>query len=474
MSQQPNPIVSHGEEADLGGVGGGASSFAGGLLPGDVHVNHTPGAKLLCQLMWEYYDGMDKVDLDCSAICFDETGTIMDAVYYNCLSILDGCIVHSGDSREGAKDGVDESITVDLDHLPVSAKVIVFVINAHSGGTLDSVESANAEFLDDAGGGSSTPVGSITLGTGAAAEARSKHTALIMGAVYRSGTDQNWYLRSLQQPEFGFNFNDCLIPIRHIVDTMLDEGMKYERVLSGEKTFDMKKGDIAVLPPGTRSVAIGLGWTTRENLDLDGSVVLVGSVFPNQPILIDTVMYSKTEYKNKHTGKVCVKHSGDNLTGEGDGDDETINVMLAYLPDEVKSLVFVVNVFTSGGTFNQCRDSYVALRADSDHDATDGKVLAKFTINGNIPTPGLVFARLERNPDGEGWAFETIGEGCFGKTATMPECMDVVLKKKPGVDIPRNSGGAGADNRSTPGRRRRMSQDDGRGGSSGGGCCVIS
>ena len=144
MSQQPNPIVSHGEEADLGGVGGGASSFAGGLLPGDVHVNHTPGAKLLCQLMWEYYDGMDKVDLDCSAICFDETGTIMDAVYYNCLSILDGCIVHSGDSREGAKDGVDESITVDLDRLPVSAKVIVFVINAHSGGTLDSVESANA------------------------------------------------------------------------------------------------------------------------------------------------------------------------------------------------------------------------------------------------------------------------------------------------------------------------------------------
>ena len=67
-------------------------------------------------------------------------------------------------------------------------------------------------------------------------------TALIMAGVYRYSEDGKWHLRTIGKPAMGFNFNDSLDTIRSISDTMLDDGMKYERVLSNAgPTFDMKK-----------------------------------------------------------------------------------------------------------------------------------------------------------------------------------------------------------------------------------------
>ena len=161
---------------------------------------------------------------------------------------------------------------------------------------------------------------------------------------------------------------------------------------------------------------------------------------------VATVMYSKTVYNNAN-GVTCVKHSGDNLTGAGDGDDETINILLDEVPEEISSMVFVVNVFTMNGSFAQCSDSYVALRADTDGDATDGHILAKFEINGDIKCSGLIFARLVRvgTSSGRRWAFETMGEGSWGRSAVDREVLNVVLKKTPGIDIPRNSGAKAAN-----------------------------
>ena len=56
--------------------------------------------------------------------------------------------------------------------------------------------------------------------------------------------------------------------------------------------------------------------------------------------------------------------------------------------------MFVVNVYTSSGSFDQCHDSYIALRADTDHDASDGKTIAKFRLGAHIQTRGIVFAKV--------------------------------------------------------------------------------
>ena len=127
-------------------------------------------------------------------------------------------------------------------------------------------------------------------------------------------------------------------------------------------------------------------------------------------------------------------HSGDNLTGDGSGDDEVINIRLDLCPAEVEEIVFVVNVFNGTGGFRDCYNSYIALRADSDHDASDGRNLAEFKIGANIPTRGLIFAKLLKHH--EGWSFRAIGEGCGGNHVDTAACLDVLLGRKPGVDIP--------------------------------------
>jgi stress response protein SCP2 len=64
-----------------------------------------------------------------SAICFDQSGVFQDAVYYNQLSIFNGALTHSGDSKEGLADGVDESIAVDVDTLPDNISYIVMSVS---------------------------------------------------------------------------------------------------------------------------------------------------------------------------------------------------------------------------------------------------------------------------------------------------------------------------------------------------------
>jgi tellurium resistance protein TerZ len=88
------------------------------------------------------------VDLDVTAVLYDNTGTIVDACYYSQLEICSGAVKHSGDNRTGEGAGDDEVITLDLDALDGAIKVIMFVVTAHSGGSFASVESARWELRD--------------------------------------------------------------------------------------------------------------------------------------------------------------------------------------------------------------------------------------------------------------------------------------------------------------------------------------
>lgn len=396
-----------------------------------------------------------------SAIVFSEVGEVMDACYYNKLSAMGNCLTHSGDNRDGAGEGYDETISIDLDDLPVNAKVIMFCVNAHSGGNFSHVESAFAEFVDIQEDGSKKAIGEVNIGASSMMVNGHKivFTALIMAGVYRHTESGKWHLRTIAKPAMGFNFTDSLDTIRGISDTMLDEGMKYERVLTNKgPTFDMKKGDIGVLPANTKSVAIGLGWTVSGGLDLDASAMIVGGYDEETGFrkYLGCVMYSSTVFDGAGNARTpFVKHSGDNTTGAGDGDDEVINVRLDLAPPEAQAVIFVVNVYTSGGSFDRCRNSYVALRADTDHDASDGKTIAKFRLGSQIHTRGILFAKLFRH--GNGWAFEAMGLGCDGQTATSAECKEVILEQRPGIDIPSLS----------------ISEAT-QGGSDSGSCCIVS
>src|SRR5690606_4139696 len=90
--------------------------------------------------------------------------------------------------------------------------------------------------------------------------------------------------------------------------------------------------------PNLTAVAVGLGWdvraTTGVDFDLDASALMAGD---NGKVLSDQHFVF---YNNLRSPDGAVEHTGDNLTGEGDGDDESINVGLVAVPQNVKSIVF--------------------------------------------------------------------------------------------------------------------------------------
>jgi stress response protein SCP2 len=153
-------------------------------------------------------------------------------------------------------------------------------------------------------------------------------------------------------------------------------------------------------PPLTR-VRMGLGWDTGmgENIDLDASCILYDA--RNKDV-------DKVWFMSKKGDKGNVRHSGDNLTGEGEGDDETIVVDLQKLSSNVQSLVFVVNSF-SGQKFTAVRNAFCRLVDD-----TNNQELVRFDLSDSKPQTGLVMCKIQRGPGG--WVMTAIGEFHDGKT----------------------------------------------------------
>ncbi|CAM9468081.1 unnamed protein product, partial [Heterosigma akashiwo] len=114
---------------------------------------------------------------------------------------------------------------------------------------------------------------------------------------------------------------------------------------------------------------------------------------------------------------------GDNLTGEGSGDDETVLVDLDQVPPHVHHLAFTVNIYSDGRTFAEVFDSYIRMLGPG------GQVLARYELGEHLTARGLFFACLSRSEGadgGGGWRFRAVGEMVDGKRGTDAECFEDV------------------------------------------------
>lgn len=168
-------------------------------------------------------------------------------------------------------------------------------------------------------------------------------------------------------------------------------------------------------------VSMGLGWDVRKakgffarlsgaggDIDLDASVLL----FDANRKLIDQVWFQQLKSRDG-----SIVHSGDNRTGAGDGDDETIAVDLTKLPASVQTLVFTVNSFL-GDSFDRIDNAYCRIV-----DTTNGRELARYDLTGSGSHTGQVMATLKRGANG--WDMKALGERTTGRT--FAEMMSVVL-----------------------------------------------
>ena len=158
-------------------------------------------------------------------------------------------------------------------------------------------------------------------------------------------------------------------------------------------------------------ITMGLGWDDKitkgffgmgakdQEIDLDASCVL----FDEAKNPLDAIYFGQLVSKDG-----SIKHSGDNRTGAGDGDDEQIVVDLSRVPATVKSILFVVNSFT-GQNFSQIENAYCRVV-----DAASGKELARYDLSCTGEHTAMLMAKVYLH-SGE-WKMHAIGDNTSGKT----------------------------------------------------------
>lgn len=157
---------------------------------------------------------------------------------------------------------------------------------------------------------------------------------------------------------------------------------------------------------GLAAVTVGLGWdirtTTGADFDLDAAALVVD---PAGKVLSDKHFVF---FNNLSSADGSVVHTGDNLTGEGEGDDEQIKVNLPGVPTEADKVVFVVSIYDADNrrhNFGQVRGAFIRVVNDA-----DSRELARYDLTEDSSTEtAMVFGEAYRN--GADWKFRAIGQG---------------------------------------------------------------
>jgi tellurium resistance protein TerD len=158
--------------------------------------------------------------------------------------------------------------------------------------------------------------------------------------------------------------------------------------------------------PGLQAVLVGLGWDARTtsgaDFDLDASALMVGTsgkIVSDQHFIF---------FNNLKSPDGSVEHMGDNLTGEGEGDDEVIKVNLVGVPAEVDKIVVTVSIYDAENrqqSFGQVRNAYIRVVNQADN-----AELTRYDLSEDASTEtAMIFGELYRS-SGD-WKFRAVGQG---------------------------------------------------------------
>mmetsp|Transcript_98914 Transcript_98914/g.156512 ORF Transcript_98914/g.156512 Transcript_98914/m.156512 type:complete len:427 (-) Transcript_98914:205-1485(-) len=338
--------------------------------------------------------GGRSVDLDLQCIVVDFSGAIIDCAYYNNLKAV-RAITHSGDEAVGKPDNIEEMVWVNLQKLPPNVAMLIFVVAAYSGGSLKDITNGRLHIMEER---ESSEIAVLDL-------ERSSASVNIAAAMFRNPLDGSgprnswsWSLRIVSEMvQEGRHFMDVLPQLSGVIRSFLSHAPQKQKV-----AFAMEKGGVLDLPQSLGQITVGLGWDVDEGeVDLDVSAVLMDK----NGIDLEAVFFGRLE-SELHG----IQHTGDNLTGEGDGDDEQILVHLDRIGDSVEQIFFVVNIYTPQKTFNQVAEPFCRIL-----DNSSGSELCRYSLRDAGSESGLIIAKIAREA-GDRWGFHALGLPCRGRT----------------------------------------------------------
>jgi len=161
--------------------------------------------------------------------------------------------------------------------------------------------------------------------------------------------------------------------------------------------------------PNLKRITVGLGWDARStsgaDFDLDASAILLteaGKVRGNQDFIF---------YNQLRSPDGSVEHTGDNLTGEGEGDDEAVNIDLGAVPQDIKKIIFPVTIHDADSrqqNFGMVRNAFIRI-VNQD----TGNELTRYDLSEEASTEtAMIFGEVYRH-NGE-WKFRAVGQGYAG------------------------------------------------------------
>ena len=199
---------------------------------------------------------------------------------------------------------------------------------------------------------------------------------------------------------------------------MLHEGENNELMEEEEMAINLTKGqkvDLTKGNPSLKKLMVGLGWDTNRydggaDFDLDAAAFLLGAD-GRVPVDADFVFYGNLKHNSG-----SVEHMGDNLTGEGDGDDEQILVDLSKVPANIEKIAFTVTIYEAEQrkqNFGQVSNSFIRIV-----DEEKNQEIVRYDLGEDFSIEtAVVVGELYRH-NGE-WKFNAIGSGFQGGLAAL-------------------------------------------------------
>lgn len=174
--------------------------------------------------------------------------------------------------------------------------------------------------------------------------------------------------------------------------------------------------------PGLSRILVGLGWDVRAtdgaDFDLDASAFVTGA---NGKIRSDGDFIF---YNNLRSTDGSIEHTGDNLTGVGEGDDESLKINLGQVPADVAKIVFAVTIHdaeTRRQSFGMVSNAFVRVVNQDDN-----KEIARYDLSEDASTEtAMIFAEIYRN--GAEWKFKAVGQGFAGGLSPLARSFGVSI-----------------------------------------------
>ncbi len=348
-----------------------------------------PTAPVRAVLGWDAGPGVP--DVDTSALLLTAAGKVRsddDFVFYNQPAHPSGAVRY----------GRDGAVEADLPAVEAQVERVVLAASA-DGGTFGQVPGLHLRVLAADG---------AELARFDVPQA-GPETAFVAGELYRRGG--GWKLRAVGQgydtglaglaTDFGITVDDEPAPA---AAAPAPEPARAPLNLDKGRVSLVKDQTVSLVKTGApplSAVTLGLGWDPAgrgRNIDLDASCI----AFDARGEDLATVWFM-----SKDAFRGAIAHSGDNLTGAGEGDDEQIRVRLGDLPADVHALVFTINSF-GGQRFTAVSRAFCRLL-----DA-GGAELVRYDLSDTEDTTAVLMAAIVR--DGATWTMRALGEFRSGRT----------------------------------------------------------